>query len=78
VEEIVAAPVLKSENTAVGIRSADHAAPSIRKKLALTSPINGCRSISIVRSPTKATELLLSVYYRRPDQAVEACRVVRC
>jgi hypothetical protein len=27
----VAAPVLKTENTAVGIRHADHMAPSIRK-----------------------------------------------
>jgi hypothetical protein len=27
----VAAPVLKTENTAVGIRHADHVAPSIRK-----------------------------------------------
>jgi hypothetical protein len=27
----VAAPVYKTENTAVGIRHADHAAPSIRK-----------------------------------------------
>jgi hypothetical protein len=30
-EEIVAAPVYKTENTAVGIRQADHVAPSIRK-----------------------------------------------
>jgi hypothetical protein len=30
-KEQVAAPVYKSENTAVGIRHADHVAPSIRK-----------------------------------------------
>jgi hypothetical protein len=30
-ERKVAAPVLKTENTAVGIRHADHLAPSIRK-----------------------------------------------
>jgi hypothetical protein len=30
----VAAPVYKTENTAVGIRHADHLAPYIRKKLA--------------------------------------------
>jgi hypothetical protein len=30
-EENVAAPVYKTENTAVGIRHADHVAPSIRK-----------------------------------------------
>jgi hypothetical protein len=29
----VAAPVQKTENTAVGIRNADHVAPSIRKKV---------------------------------------------
>jgi hypothetical protein len=31
-EEKVAAPVWKTKNTAVGIRHADHVAPSIRKK----------------------------------------------
>jgi hypothetical protein len=31
VERKVAAPVQKSENTAIGIRHADHVAPSIRK-----------------------------------------------
>jgi hypothetical protein len=44
---------------AVGIRHADHAAPSIHKTLALTSPTSGCRSVGIVRSQTKATDLLL-------------------
>jgi hypothetical protein len=34
--------------------------PSNRKKLALTSPTTGGRSIGIVRSPTKATELFIS------------------
>jgi hypothetical protein len=29
----VAAPVYKTENTAVGVRHADHVAPSIRKKV---------------------------------------------
>jgi hypothetical protein len=42
----------------VGIRCADHATPSIRKKLALTSPIRGGRSVAIVRLRTKATEFL--------------------
>jgi hypothetical protein len=49
-EEIVAAPVKKAENMAVGFRCADRATPSIRKKLALTSPTSGGRS------RTKATE----------------------
>jgi hypothetical protein len=33
-------------------------APCIRKKLALTSPTSGGRSVGIVRSRTLATELL--------------------
>jgi hypothetical protein len=33
--------------------------PSIRKKLALTSPTSGSHLVGIVRSRTKATELLL-------------------
>jgi hypothetical protein len=55
-KEKVWAPVQKSENTAVGIRHADHVAPSIRKKLALASLTSGGRSVGIVRSRTKATE----------------------
>jgi hypothetical protein len=39
----VAAPVYKTENTAVGIRHADHVAPSIRKTLAIASPTSGGR-----------------------------------
>jgi hypothetical protein len=35
-ERKVAAPIYKIENTAVGIRHADHVASSIRKTLALT------------------------------------------
>jgi hypothetical protein len=34
----VAAPVQKTENTAVGIRHADHVAPLYPQKLAFTSP----------------------------------------
>jgi hypothetical protein len=36
-----------------GIRCADHATLSIRKKLALTSPTSGGHSVGIVRSWTK-------------------------
>jgi hypothetical protein len=46
----------KSRLTAVGIRCAEHATPPIRKKLALTSPTCGGRSVGIVRLRTKATE----------------------
>jgi hypothetical protein len=42
----------------VGIGCADHVIPYIRKKLALTSPTTGGRSVGIVRSQTKATEFL--------------------
>jgi hypothetical protein len=35
---------------------ADHVAPLYPQKLALTSPANGGRSVSIVRSQTKARE----------------------
>jgi hypothetical protein len=56
-EENIAAAAYKSENTAAGIRHADHVARSIRKKLALTS----C-SVGIVRSRTQATEFLLTLF----------------
>jgi hypothetical protein len=51
----VAAPVQKSENTAVGIRHADHVAPSIRKSWQ-SPPNSGGRSVGIVRSQTQTTE----------------------
>jgi hypothetical protein len=53
----IASPVYKTENTAVGIRHADHVAPSISKKLAISSPKSGGRSVSIVRSRTQTMEL---------------------
>jgi hypothetical protein len=52
----VAAPVSKIENTALGIRHADHVAPSILKKSAITSPTSGVRSVGIVRSRTQTME----------------------
>jgi hypothetical protein len=51
--EKVAAPVKKTELTTGGIRCADHATPSIRKMLALTSPTSGGRSVGVVRLRTK-------------------------
>jgi hypothetical protein len=56
----VAAPVYKTENMAVGIRHADHVAPSIRKKLAITSPTSGGRSDGIVRLRTQTMEFFLT------------------
>ena len=40
----------------MGIRCADHVTPLCPKKLALTSPTGGGRSVGIVRSRIKATE----------------------
>jgi hypothetical protein len=37
---------------------ADHMAPSVRKKLAITSLTSGCRSVGIVRSWTQTMEFL--------------------
>jgi hypothetical protein len=63
----VAAPVYKTENTAVGISHADHVAPFIPKKLAITSPTSGGRSIDIVRSRTQTMEFfLLLLKFCRP------------
>jgi hypothetical protein len=55
----VVAYVYKTENTPVGIRHSDHVAPSIRKKLAITSSTSGGRSVGIVRSRTKTMEFSL-------------------
>jgi hypothetical protein len=57
----VAAPVYKTENTAVGIRHADHVATSTLKKLAITSPTSGGRSVSIVRSRTQTMEFSFGI-----------------
>jgi hypothetical protein len=48
--------------TAVGIRCADHATPSTSKKLALTSPTSGGRSVGIVHLRTKDMEFIFNIY----------------
>jgi hypothetical protein len=81
-KERVAASVKKTEITAVGIRRTDHATPLYPQKLALTSPTSGGRSVGIVRSRTKATELVTDlrgsgyghVIIRFPDINITACR----
>ena len=42
----------------MGTRCADHVKPLYPQKLALTSPTGGGRSVGIVRSRTKATEII--------------------
>jgi hypothetical protein len=54
--------ILETENTVVGIRYADCATLSILRKLVLTSPTSGGRSVGIVRSRTKATEFSLATF----------------
>jgi hypothetical protein len=58
----VADPVWKTENTTVGIRHADHVSRSMRKKLAITSPASGGRSVGIVRSRAQTMEFSLVFY----------------
>jgi hypothetical protein len=55
-------PVYKAENTAIGIRHADHVAPRYPQKLALTSPTSGGRSVGIVRSRTQDMEFSFFYY----------------
>jgi hypothetical protein len=56
--ENVAAAVYKTQNTAVGIRRADHATPLNPQTLTLTSPTRVGRSAGVVRSQTQAEEFL--------------------
>ena len=72
----VASPVQKTEiKTALGNRCADHMAPLYPQKLALTSPTGGGRSVGIVPSRTKATEIyyygLQSVSLKYSEQELE-------
>jgi hypothetical protein len=64
----VEALVYKSENTAVGIRHADHVA-LFPQKLALTSLTSGGRSVDIVRKRTQAMEFsfYMLLHYHEPS-----------
>jgi hypothetical protein len=55
---MMAEPVYKTDNTALGIRCADHVTPLCPKKLSLTSPTSGVRSVGMVHSRTQATEFV--------------------
>jgi hypothetical protein len=54
---------LEIEIMAVGIRRTDHVTPLYAQKLALTSPTSGGRSVGMVRSRTKTTELLVIIFF---------------
>jgi hypothetical protein len=69
----VAAPVYKTENTAVGIRHADHVAHSIRKKLAITSPTSGGHSVGIVRLRTQTMEIF---YYHAGQHRTKQLQII--
>jgi hypothetical protein len=72
----VAAPVYKTENTAVGIRHADHVAPFIRKKLAITSPTSDGRSVGIVRSRTQTMEFFFFMRQTRRRKEHVYCGII--
>jgi hypothetical protein len=62
-KERVAAPVRKTEITAVGIYRNDHATSFYPLKLTLTSPIEGGHSVGMVQSVSKAMKLLLLITF---------------
>jgi hypothetical protein len=74
--EKVAAPVKKTELTTGGIRCTDHATPSILKKLALTSPTSGGRSVGIVRLRTKGHGVFL--LFKEIKKSVKCSQFGRC
>jgi hypothetical protein len=74
----VAVPVYKIENTAVGIRHADHVAHSIRKKLAINLPTSGGRSVGIVRSRTQTMEFFCFLVFGYVCKCRFGPRLIRC
>jgi hypothetical protein len=64
---------LKTENTAVGIRRADQATPSISNTLTLSSSTSGGLSVGIVRSRTKAKELVVCLFFLRNQKVSGLC-----
>jgi hypothetical protein len=66
----VAGSCLENREYGLGIRHADHVAPSIRKKLAITSPTRGDLSVGIVRSRTQTMEFFLTNNLLKNELAV--------
>jgi hypothetical protein len=62
---------LETENTAVGICHADHVAPSIPQKLAITSPTSGGRSVGIDLSRNQTMEFSFSLFHTFDFHAVK-------
>jgi len=63
----------KQRLTAVGTRCADHVTPLYPRKLALTSPTGGGRSVGIVRVRTKATEFSLRILLSMTSRVKISC-----
>jgi hypothetical protein len=62
---------LENREYGLGILHADHVAPSIRKKLAITSPTCGGRSVGIVRSRTQTMEFFITRSKRKVRQYIK-------
>jgi hypothetical protein len=71
--------VQKIEITAVGNRSEDYATPLYLQKLAVTSSTSSGLSVGIVRSRTKATELLVAYnQYHIKEDTVFCIIIMHC
>jgi hypothetical protein len=71
---------LERENTAVGIRRADHVADFYPQTLALTSHTSGGRSVGTVRLRTHATEFCscFSAGFQNRFNFIYLIRILRC
>jgi hypothetical protein len=71
-EEIIAAAVYKTENTAVGICCTDHVT-LYPQNLELTSPTSGGRSVDIVHLRPKTTEIVFVEMYTGMSDVTTIC-----
>jgi hypothetical protein len=70
---------LENREYVLGIRCNDHATLLYQQKLALTSSTSDGRSVGIVRSRTKATELLIlpQAVYEGKKEEEELCVLIQ-